>query len=86
MPTKQEIDKIIAWCEHKLAEKGRPSIERNPFTREIKWMEKFALIYIDIRKETAPNTSLVYDSEYKTLWQFIGREWCPIFEDLAGKK
>ena len=86
MPTKEEIYKVTAWCEQKLKEKGRPGIERNPFTREIKWMEKFALIYIDIRKETAPKTCLVYDSEYKTLWQAIGREWCSIFPDLAAKR
>ncbi len=86
MPTKQEINKVIAWCEEIRTKKGRPAIERNPFTREIKWMEKFALIYIDIRKETAPKTCLVYDSESRQLWQYIGNAWVTVFADLASNR
>ena len=86
MPTKQEIDKVIAWCEEIRTKKGRPAIERNPFTREIKWMEKFALIYIDIRKETAPTTCLVYDPESRQLWQYIGNAWVTVFADLASNR
>ena len=86
MPTTQEIEKVMAWCEEKLKQKGRPCIERNPFGHEIRWAARFPLIYIDIEKEKAEKTVLVYESENKKLWQYIGREWIAVFADINTKK
>ena len=39
MPTKEEIDEVIAWCEKTKKERARIYvIERNPFREEISWM------------------------------------------------
>lgn len=86
MPTQEEIDKVMEWCEEIKKRKGRSSaIERNPFGH-MKWMQKFALIYIDMGKENVPKSCLVYDSERRTLWQCIGNEWVPVLPDLGKRK
>ena len=45
MPTKEEIEKVISWCEDIRVKKGRPAIERNPFTPENKLMLKIPHIF-----------------------------------------
>jgi hypothetical protein len=82
MPTKEEIDRLIAWCGKVKAERMRAYIiERNPFG-EIDWMRRFPLIEIDRPKEVAAKTSLVYDSTTKTLWQFMNSEWRKVEPDM----
>ncbi len=79
MPTKEEIEKIVAWCEQKKKERGRIYVvERNPFKDEINWTRRFPLIEIDRPKEVAAKTSLVYDSAMKELWQYYNQDWIRI--------
>ena len=76
MPTKEEIDKVIAWCEKTKKERNRIYvIERNPFREEIEWMRRFVLVEIDRPKEIASRNNLVYDSTMKQLWQFMNGDW-----------
>ncbi|MEK6979320.1 MAG: hypothetical protein AABW86_03790 [Candidatus Micrarchaeota archaeon] len=76
MPSKQEIESIISWCEEKRREKAQVYIiERNPFGETVEWMRHFTLIEIGRPKEIAGKTSLVYDPRIKTLWQFINGTW-----------
>ena len=83
MPTKEEIEKVVEWCELKKKERNRIYvIERNPFRDEIDWMRRFALIEIDRGKDTAAKTSLVYDSVLKQLWQFFNGDWRRIEPDI----
>ena len=83
MVTKDEINKIIQWCEQKKAERGRIYIiERNPFKNEVQWTRRFPLIEIDRPKEVAAKTSLVYDSTTANLWQFINGSWRQIIPEM----
>lgn len=83
MPTKEEIEKIINWCEEKKKERMRIYvIERNPFKDEIRWTMRFPLIEIDRPKEVAAKTSLVYDSTTKQLWQYMNGDWRRIEPDF----
>jgi len=83
MVTKDEINKIIQWCEQKKMERGRIYlIERNPFKDEITWVRRFPLIEIDRPKEVAAKTSLVYDSTIGKLWQFINGSWRQIIPEM----
>ncbi len=83
MPTKEEISKIIEWCEEKKKERQRIYvIERNPFKDEIRWTMRFPLIEIDRPKEVAAKTSLVYDSTTKQLWQYMNNDWRKIEPDF----
>lgn len=83
MASKDEIERIIAWCEKTKKERGRIYvIERNPFTYEISWAMRFPLIEIDRPREVAAKTSLVYDSLTKSLWQFVNGTWARIQPDL----
>ena len=76
MPTREEIDKVIKWCEKVKKERNRIYvIERNPFREEVKWMRRFPLIEIDRPKEVASKNNLVYDSTIKTLWHFLNGSW-----------
>jgi len=87
MVTKEEIDKIAAWCEEKKKERQRIYvIERNPFRDDVKWMYRFPLIEIDRPKEIAAKTSLVYDSLTKTIWQFLNGDWRKIEPDIGVKR
>ena len=84
MASKEDIEKISQWCEHIQKERKRiAAIEPNPFTREIKWTEKFSFIYINIPKERAPKNALVYESETHALWQYALREWVPVVQQLG---
>lgn len=84
MPTKQEIDKVIEWCENVKKERNRIYvIERNPFRDEIGWMRRFPLIEIDRPKEVASKNNLVYDSTIRTLWQFMNNDWRKIEPDFT---
>ncbi len=84
MATKEEIQKIIKWCEIKKRESGKIAlVERNPFKEEIPWTYRFPLIEIDRGKEVSSKTSIVYDSASKELWQYLNGEWrrvCPSIE------
>lgn len=87
MVTKEEIDKVIAWCEKVKKERNRIYvIERNPFRDEIPWTRRFVLIEIDRPKEVASRNNLVYDSTIKTLWQFMNGDWRKIEPDFRIEK
>ncbi len=76
MVTKEEIDKVIAWCEKTKKERNRIYvIERNPFRDDVPWMRRFPLIEIDRPKKVASKNNLVYDSTIKTLWHFMNGSW-----------
>ena len=83
MPTKEEIEEVIAWCEKIKKERNRIYvIERNPFREKIKWMRRFPLIEIDRPKEVASHHNLVYDSTVKTLWHYLNDNWRRIEPDI----
>jgi hypothetical protein len=83
MVTKEEIAKVIDWCEKTKKEKNRIYvIERNPFRDEIEWMRRFVLIEIDRPKESASKNNLVYDSIMKQLWQYMNGDWRKIEPDI----
>jgi hypothetical protein len=87
MVTKEEIEKIIQWCEQKKKERMRIYIiERNPFCDEIEWTRRFPLIEIDRPKEIAAKTSLVYDSTTKQLWQYFNGEWRKVEPDVKVER
>ncbi len=87
MPTKEEIDRVIAWCEKAKLERMRAYvIERNPFRDEIGWMRRFTLIEIDRPREKASRYSLVYDSTTRTLWQFMNGDWRRVEPDFRVEK
>lgn len=76
MVTKEEIERVMRWCDKTKKEKKKIYIiERNPFRDEIAWMRRFPLIEIDRPKEVAAKTNLVYDSLTKTLWQYYMNQW-----------
>lgn len=83
MVTKEEIGKVVSWCERVKAERQRAYIiERNPFRDEIDWMRRFPLIEIDRPKEVASRNNLVYDSTTKSLWQFMNMDWRRVEPDI----
>lgn len=83
MVTKEEIDKVIEWCEKTKKERNRIYvIERNPFRENIDWMRRFVLIEIDRPKEIASKNDLVYDSTMKTLWQYMNGDWRKVEPDI----
>ncbi len=83
MTTKQEIDKVIEWCEKTKKERNRTYvIERNSFRDEIDWMRRFPLIEIDRPRNIASKNNLVYDSTVKQLWQFMNGDWRKIEPDI----
>ena len=83
MVTKEEIDRIIGWCEKTKTERQRIYvIERNPFKDEIPWTRRFVLIEIDRPKEIASKNNLVYDSTVKQLWQFMNGDWRKMEPDI----
>jgi hypothetical protein len=83
MPTKEEIQKVMDWCEKTKAERMRPyTIERNPFKDEMAWMRRFPLIEIDRPMQEASRNSMVYDSRLKQLWQFMNGNWRRIEPDM----
>jgi hypothetical protein len=87
MPTEEEVERVVSWCEKVKAERRRAYIiERNPFHDEIDWMRRFPLIEIDRPREAAAKTDLVYDSTTKTLWQFMNKEWRRIEPDFRIQK
>ena len=87
MVTKEEIERVIAWCEEKKRERNRAYvIERNPFREEVPWMRRFPLIEIDRPKEVASKNSLVYDSTTRQLWQFMNMDWRRIEPDFRIEK
>lgn len=86
MVSREEIERIINWCEEKKKEKQRLfAVERNPFKDDIKWTRRFPLIEIDRPKEVAAKTSLVYDSVMKELWQYMNGEWMRIEPSIEIK-
>ncbi len=87
MVTKDEMDKVIAWCEKLKAERKRsPLIGRNPFRDEMGWMRRFPLIEIDRGMGTASRNNLVYDSTTRSLWHFMNGEWRRVQPDFRIEK
>lgn len=87
MVTKEEIDKVKAWCESIKADRNRIHIiERNPFRDEIDWMRRFPLIEIDRSRDAASTHNLVYESTTKQLWQYINGSWRRIEPDIRVHK
>jgi hypothetical protein len=83
MPTKEEVQKVVDWCEKIKTERMRTYvIERNPFRDELEFMRRFPLIEIDRPKEVASKNNLVYDSTTKTLWQHMLGTWRRIEADM----
>jgi len=83
MVTKEEIGKVIGWCEQVKKERNRIYvIERNPFRDEIEFMRRFPLVEIDRPKEVASKNNLVYDSTIKVLWQYMNGDWRRIEPDV----
>ncbi|MFH1784926.1 MAG: hypothetical protein ABH842_00710 [Candidatus Micrarchaeota archaeon] len=83
MVSKDEIDKVVEWCEKVKKERNRIYvIERNPFGEEIDWMRRFILIEIDRPKESASKNNLVYDSVLKQLWQYMNGDWRKVEPDI----
>lgn len=84
MPTKEEIQKVIDWCEKLKKERMRTYvIERNPFRDELEFMRRFPLIEIDRPKEVASKNNLVYDSTTKSLWHNQMGTWRRIEADMT---
>ncbi|MGV8176696.1 MAG: hypothetical protein ACP5NX_02785 [Candidatus Bilamarchaeaceae archaeon] len=82
MVDSDEYEKVAGWCEQKKKERARIYlIERNSFSLEMRWMMRFPLIEIDVPKERAKATSLVYDSTTKSLWEFTNGIWRRIERD-----
>ena len=87
MPEKEEIEKVIEWCEKTKKERKRIYvIERNPFREEIPWMRRFPLIEIDRPKEVASKNNIVYDSTVKVLWHFQNGNWRRIEPEIRVEK
>jgi len=87
MPTKEEIEKVIEWCEKIKKERGRIYvIERNPFRDEISWMRRYPLIEIDRPVDVASKFSLVYDSTTKQLWHFMNGSWRRVEPEIKVEK
>jgi hypothetical protein len=83
MVSKEEIERVIKWCEDLKEERQRIYIiERNPFRDEIDWTRRFPLIEIDRAKDVASKHNLLYDSTTKTLWQFFNGSWRKIEPDV----
>jgi len=86
MPTKEEMKRVMDWCEKVKAERGRAYvIERNVFRDEIEWMRRFPLIEIDRPMTDASRNNLIYDSRLKQLWQFLNGSWRRIVPDVEIK-
>ncbi len=87
MPTKEEIDKVISWCDEVKKKRGRIYIiERNPFRDEIPWMRRYPLIEIDRPLDAASKFSLVYDSTTKQLWHFMNGSWRRVEPEIKVEK
>ncbi len=73
---REEIDKIIKWCEEIKQKEGKIYIvKRNPFKEEIPWMRNVISIEIDRPLKIAGKNNLVYNSITKTLYKFINGAW-----------
>jgi hypothetical protein len=82
MPTAEEIKKVVDWCEKTKKERDRIYVvERNVFRNEMDWTRRFVLIEIDRPMDDASKYSLVYDSRFKQLWQYINGSWRRIEPD-----
>lgn len=87
MVKKEEIEKIMNWCENIKKERNRTYvIERNPFKDEIEWMRRYALIEIDRPINVASKMSIVYDSTTKTLQHFMNGNWRKIEPEVKIEK
>jgi len=75
MSMKEEIDKVIEWCEKRKKEVKRvPIIDVNPF-RDIMWLRNKTLIQIDRELNSADKSGIVYDSVTKSLYEFMNDTW-----------
>jgi len=86
MPSKSEIDEIMAWCEKIKTEQKRVAVvEKNIFRDRIAWTFRYPLIEIDRSTDVANKASLVYDSTTKALWHFLNGNWRKIEPDFVVK-
>ena len=86
MPSKSEIEEIMAWCEKIKAEQKRvAAVEKNIFRDKISWTFRYPLIEIDRPMEVAGKSNLVYDSTTKALWHFMVGNWRKIEPDFVVK-
>ncbi|MCX6774043.1 MAG: hypothetical protein NTY68_03560 [Candidatus Micrarchaeota archaeon] len=86
MPSKNDIEEIIKWCEQKKAEEKRfVAVEKNPFRDKMAWTFRYPLIEIDRPTEVAHESSLVYDSTTKTVWHFLNGNWRKVEPDFVVK-
>lgn len=87
MPAKEELERIMAWCEQVKRERGRSqAIERHPFGEEMPWTRRFPFIEIDRRRETAAKTNLVYDSTTRSTWEFLNGLWRRLEPEMPVEK
>lgn len=83
MPTKEELDEVLQWCEHKKKERNSIYIlEKNPFSSKFEWARNIINIEIDKPLSAAMKTSLVYDSTTKRIYRYMNYTWMPL---SAGK-
>jgi len=75
MSQKEEVQKVIEWCEQKKKEAGRtPIIETNPF-KDIFWLRNKTLIQIDRDLDQADKNGIVYDSIIHALFEYMNGTW-----------
>lgn len=87
MPTKEEIDIVVKWCERiKRERKVLSTIERNPFRERISWLRRYPFIEIDRPLEEASKFNLVYDSTTKRLWYYMNDNWRWYSPEIEIKK
>jgi hypothetical protein len=86
LPTKDEIQKVIEWCDEQKKEKGLVSfVMRNELREKVPWTYRFPLIEVDRPLDAANKTSLVYDSTTKTLFQHYMGEWRKVEPEVEIK-
>ena len=80
MSKKEEMKKVIDWCEKRKKEVGRiPILEINPF-KDIEWLRNKTTIQIDQYFERADKRGIIYQSTTKSLWEYIAGHWKRIEE------
>ncbi len=83
MPTREEMEKVMEWCEQQKQKRRLVSfVERNELRESQPWTYRFPLIEVDRPLESANRSSLVYDSTTRTLYQHYMGEWRKIEPDL----
>ncbi|NPA22653.1 MAG: hypothetical protein GXN92_03720 [Candidatus Micrarchaeota archaeon] len=82
MAKKEDIERIIQYCEQKKKETKRIAlIVENPFREEIPWTFNYPYIAIDLPEENVNPSFLLYNSVDKMLYRYYDGEWIPITEE-----